>query len=232
MDKHKESSPLPDATRRRISQAGLVAPVVLATLTSKSALGAAHYNCTISGKLSGNLSTHGGIESCAIGRSPGYWKHPDKHSWLNWTPNQNFAGSTAGGLVLPDTFYWAEEKNKNGNNQKKWVIPSTLDATKATLLQVLDASFVNGGSGNSAQPYAALARAVIASVLNSFVHGTAYAISGSQAISMYISVYNTGSYEVKPGVLWTAGCCTYYLESLYNLENGESKSGTAGCLGL
>lgn len=227
MDKHKESSPLPDATRRRISQAGLVAPVVLATLTSKSALGAAPYNCTISGKLSGNLSTHGGLVNCAIGRSPGYWKHPDKHPWLNWTPNQKFAGSTAGGLTLPNTFYWAESDNK-----KSWVTPDTVGAKKATLLQVLDASFVNGGSGNSAQPYAALARAVIASVLNSFVHGTAYAISGGQAISMYISVYNTGSYEVKPGVFWTAGCCTYYLESLYNLENGESKSGTAGCLGL
>ena len=227
MDKVKESSELPDSTRRRISQAGLVAPVVLATLTSKSALGAAPYNCTISGKLSGNLSTHGGLATCAIGRSPGYWKHPDKHPWLNWTPNQKFHGSSAGGLTLPNTFYWAES-----NNKKIWVAPGTPAANKATLLQVLDASFVNGGSGNSAQPYAALARAVIASVLNSFVHGTAYAISGSQAISMYISVYNTGSYEVKPGVLWTAGCCTYYLESLYNLENGESKSGTAGCLGL
>lgn len=232
MDKHKVSSPLPDATRRRISQAGLVAPVVLATLTSKSALGAAPYNCTISGKLSGNLSTHGGLVTCAIGRSPGYWKHPDKHPWLNWTPDQNFAGSTAGGLTLPNTFYWAEEKKQKGNSQTNWIAPGTPGATQATLLQVLDASFVNGGSGNRDQPYAALARAVIASVLNSFVYGKDYPISGDQAISMYISVYNNGSYEVKPGVFWNAGCCTYYLESLYNLENGESKSGTAGCLGL
>jgi len=73
---------------------------------------------------------------------------------------------------------------------------------------------------------------VIASVLNGYVHGTAYGISGGEAIRMYISVYNTGQYQAKPGVFWNAGCCTYYLESLYNFEPGERREGTAGCIGF
>jgi len=137
MDKLIEQSPrLPvDATRRRLSQASLVAPIVLATLASKNALGAAPHNCTISGKLSGNLSHHGGLEPCAIGRSPGYWKHPDKHTWSVWTPGQKFAGASSGGVSLPGTFYWVIDQNK-----KKWVSAGTGGATQATLLQVLDAS--------------------------------------------------------------------------------------------
>jgi hypothetical protein len=62
----------PNAMRRRIAKGGLAAPVVLASLVSKPVLadfnilggGPPPYNCTISGQLSGNTSSHG-VESCS-----------------------------------------------------------------------------------------------------------------------------------------------------------------------
>jgi hypothetical protein len=236
MDKQEQQSKQPsvDATRRRLTQAGLAAPVVLATLASKNALAAAPYNCTISGMLSGNTSSHGKDQPCAIGRSPGYWKHPGPpvgHAWCCWNPDQVFGGSAYDGATLPDTFYWAPRPGHA--DQKVWVAPGSFGATQATLVQVLDASFTNGGSGNDGKPYAALARAVIATVQNFCVNGTDYAIRASEAIQMYISVYTSGHYEVKTGVYWSASCCTYYLESLYTLESGENNYGTSsGCVGL
>ena len=78
-----------------------------------------------------------------------------------------------------------------------------------------------------------MARAVVATVLNSVKFAPNYAISGSEAIQMYNSVYSTGTYQPKPGVSWGAGCCTAYLESLYQLASGETAYGsTAGCTGL
>lgn len=236
MDKqeHQTTQPPVDLTRRRLTQGGLAAPVVLATLASKSALAAAPYNCTISGKLSGNTSSHGTDQPCAIGRSPGYWKHPGppvNHTWCTWDPNQAFGGSSYDGAVLPDTFYWATKPMNP--NKKVWVLPGASGATQAKLVEVLDSSFVQSNSGNSGQPYAALARAVIATVQNFCVHAPDYAIRAGEAIQMYVSVYNTGSYEVKPGVFWSAGCCTSYLESLYTLETGEAPWGSnSGCVGL
>jgi len=224
----KPKTDQPDVFRRRLAKGGLAVPVVLATLASKPVLGAAAYNCTISGKLSGG-STHGQEQPCAIGHSPGYWKHPDTHPWCAWDPGQLFSGSSHDGATLPDTFYWASDHS----GKKTWVTPGTGGATQATLLQVLDASYCHGGSGNSGQPYAALARAVIASVQNFCTHGTDYAIRAGEAIQMYVSVYNTGSYVVRPGVSWSADCCTAYLETLYNLESGESAEGSSlGCTGL
>lgn len=235
MDKqeHQTSQPPVNTTRRRLTQGGLAAPVVLASLASKNALATAPYNCTISGKLSGNTSSHGTEQPCAIGRSPGYWKHPGppvNHTWCTWSPTQAFGGASYDGATLPDTFYWAPKPGKP--SKKIWVLPGTPGATQAKLLEVLDASFTSGGSGNEGKPYAALARAVIATVQNFCVHGTDYGIRASEAIQMYVSVYNTGKYEVKSGIFWSAGCCTYYLESLYTLESGEDAYGTPGCVGL
>ena len=208
----KSEHPQPDALRRQLVKGGLATTVVLATLTSKQVLGAATYNCTISGKMSGNTSGHGQNQACGIGLSPGYWKFPNSpqyHTWPagSWTPSTLFYGATCGGASFVNAFPAYPGK---------------------TLLQVLGTT-----GGNSSRPYAALARAVVATVLNSVKFAPNYAISGSEAIQMYNSVYSTGTYQPKPGVSWGAGCCTAYLESLYQLASGETAYGsTAGCTGL
>jgi len=70
--------PQVDEQRRRLSKGGLVAPIVLGTLLSRPVLGAAPYNCTMSGQMSGNTSSHGDPVDCStLGLSPGYYKNHD-----------------------------------------------------------------------------------------------------------------------------------------------------------
>lgn len=202
-----------DENRRNLTKGGLAVPIVLATLASKNALAtSAPYNCTISGKLSGNTSSHGQDQPCNVGRTPGYWKNHTT-SWCTWSTGQKFGGSTADGATLPSSFWY-----KTVNNQKTWVSPGTAGAIEATLLQVIDASFVNGDQGDAGKPYSDLGRHVIAAVLNFYCLNLpfTYPIRPSEAIAMYVQVYNTGSYSPKPGVYWTAAQCSAYLKSLMN----------------
>lgn len=207
----KSSPTTVDENRRNLTKGGLAVPVVLASLASKNALAAsAPYNCTISGKLSGNTSAHGQDQACNVGRTPGYWK---THTpWCIWNgAGQKFGGSSADGATLPQTFWYV-----TSGNQKNWVAPGTSGATEATLLEVIDPSFVNGDQGDAGKPYAELGRHVIAAVLNFYCLNLpfTYPIRPSEAIAMYTQVYNTGSYSPKPGVSWTGAQCTAYLKSL------------------
>lgn len=64
-------APAVNAGRRRLTKAGLAAPVVLGTLASRQVLGQTEYWCTPSGQTSGNVSSHGEQVSCAsLGISP------------------------------------------------------------------------------------------------------------------------------------------------------------------
>lgn len=86
-----EIQPPTDESRRRLAKAGLAVPVVLASLASKRALASVPYNCTVSGQLSGNTSSHGSAVSCnSLGRSPAYWIS-NSGGWPSaYTPNTKF----------------------------------------------------------------------------------------------------------------------------------------------
>jgi len=64
----KPSGNQPDTLRRKLVKGGLATPVILATLASKPVLGAP-WNCTISGQISGNVSTHGEVACTSVGNS-------------------------------------------------------------------------------------------------------------------------------------------------------------------
>lgn len=79
-----DGSPQVDEQRRRLTKGGLAAPIVLGTLLSRPVLGAAPYNCTISGQLSGNVSSHGTPVDCStLGLSPGFWRQ-ERKEWPNF----------------------------------------------------------------------------------------------------------------------------------------------------
>lgn len=87
-----------DEKRRRLAKGGLAAPIVLGTLLSRPVLGAAPYNCTISGQMSGNVSSHGKPVSCtSLGVSPGYWKNHE--AW----PRPYIYGAPAAGQCPVDS---------------------------------------------------------------------------------------------------------------------------------
>lgn len=87
-------------SRRRFTKTGLGAGAVIATLASQPVLGAAPYNCTISGHASGNVSTHGPDGNCAIGVSPGYWKNNTSNWPAPFTTSQLFKDAGASNSLL------------------------------------------------------------------------------------------------------------------------------------
>jgi len=88
----QDTLPQIDEQRRRLAKGGLAAPIVLGTLLSRPVLGAAPYNCTVSGKLSGNTSSHGAPVICyTLGKSPGYWgNQAGTHPWTPLNKNALF----------------------------------------------------------------------------------------------------------------------------------------------
>lgn len=213
-----------DEQRRRLTRGGLAAPIVMGTLLSRPVLGAAPYHCTISGKLSGNVSPRGTPVDCkTLGRSPGYWKQERHNSqWpaplLVWgapgkkacpdisTTGTIFNGFTINGATLADAF-----RCKDGAVYG-YRDPNFGSATSdATMLQIL-----NAGGGLTSTNINALGRATVASLLNAIVFAPDYPLTPERVILMFNAVYfNGGTYQVNSTTSWDSDQVKTYFESLY-----------------
>ena len=186
-------------TRRRLTKGSLAAPVVLATLSSKNALAAVPYNCTVSGKLSGNTSSHGSPVSCSsLGVSPGCWKSPHV---VGAAPN------------YIDTRWPAPYKPSSLFTTAFTSYPTGYDTM--SLLQALEAS--GGGS-------VAFTRSAVATLLNALKF-LDYPLTAPQVKSIYNSIITSGSVvlsNIFTGVTgtatWTMDDAKAYFESLYGGE--------------
>lgn len=200
---NKPASDQPNILRRRLAQGGLALPVVLATLASKPVLGAAPYNCTISGALSGNTSTHGQDVPCsALGLSPGYWKNHD-YDWRVVMPGAAFNS------VFADAYWWI---SKNANAVELCPAQYQNCTPDPTLMQVLNSTAGMRPNLN----YPAFARAAVASLLNAYKFAPDYPLTPDQVVAMFNAVYLGGSYEINPTTSWGPGQVMIYFESLYN----------------
>ena len=213
------------ASRRQFAKAGAAAPVVLGSLLSKQALATQPYNCTVSGQLSGNMSTRPGKVDCkTLGRSPGYWKNADTWpagalkgntptSTCSFSGNKGtvFGGFSSGGQVLMDAFRFKSESSScvcYGLRDSTFASCSS----KATLLQVLDTP----GGLNDTMIYE-LGRATVATILNCLNVGPDYPITVAQAIKMFNAVAPLGGkYQVNTTVSWDASQVVTYFKSLYS----------------
>ncbi|OYY95224.1 MAG: hypothetical protein B7Y41_01570 [Hydrogenophilales bacterium 28-61-23] len=224
MNTHKdptssENRPAVDEQRRRLTKGGLAAPIVIGALLSRPVLGAAPHNCTISGQISGNVSTHGTPVDCkTLGRSPGYWK--THNPW----PNPTVYGSPAAGTCVTNATVGTRFNGFQINGAtflaafrcKKGVVldPQSTDwsttTTKATMLQVL-----NTGGGLNDTAIFALGRATVASLLNSLFYAPNYPLKPEQVIAMFNAVYLGGKYQVNPTTFWDRDQVKIYFESLY-----------------
>ena len=213
-------------SRRRLARLGVAAPVVLGSLTSRPVLGSTStYWCTISGKLSGNLSNHENSLNCkTLGRSPGYWKNKTWPSgFSNGTMCDNdcrfsgsyvagtfFNGYSADGRTLAAAF-----KRKAADGVCKIVDATEADfgsiSRKATMLQVLE---TGGGLNDTA--IAALGRATVASLLNAVMFAGTYPLTRGQIIDMFNATYMGGLYSIPNStVKWNRDQVKGYFESLY-----------------
>lgn len=198
----KPATAAPDLARRRLAKGGLALPVVLSSLISKPVLGAAPYNCTISGAMSGNTSSHGQDVACnALGRSPGYWK-THAYDWIRYTPDTPFKE------VFADAYWWI---SKNANAVELCPFQYQNCAPDPTLMQVLTSTAGMRPNLN----YPALGRAAVASLLNAYAFAPNYPLTPSQVVAMFNAVYLGGLYPINSSASWDAGQVMIYFESLY-----------------
>jgi hypothetical protein len=199
-----------DKSRRRLTIGALVAPVVLSTFPGKNALAAAPYNCTISGNLSGNTSSHGAPVDCGtLGVSPGCWKSPHMVG-----PPTRWPAPYAPTTLFTQAFTaWPD-----GFTQLNY------DPTTTTMLDALQ---TNGNTAGNV----AFTRAAVASLLNAVYFAPNYPLDVGQVQQLYNATVNGGSillsdfFNVTGTTIWYMQDVMNYFQSLYG---GESESCPAG----
>lgn len=204
-----EQQDRPDPTRRRLARGGLAGTVVLGALVSKPVLGAVPYNCTISGQMSGNTSSHGAPVPCStLGKSVA--------QWLAFAP---WPGVTKGVLPPGNSYPTGIGTVFNGfsglatsfrftSPPASVVAFDIVDGTRpASMLQVLNttdpaANFVFG-------------RETVAAILNSLQGSGTFPLTTAQVVAMYNAVYNGGTFPVNATTNWTRAQVQAYFQSLH-----------------
>jgi hypothetical protein len=215
----QENRPQINEQRRRLAKVGLAAPVVMGTLLSRPVLGAPYHNCTISGQLSGNTSTHEQAETCAIGVGPITWR--DRTTWTNTSPLTPDTLLKAA-MVNGKTFELAYKKKSRTNasvTTMYLVGTGTGGADDVTLKDVLTLPAWPGGNGMDAPINPALGKAAIANTLNALVIGTTFPLKPEQVIDMFNQTHPTGTYQVNDTLFWDAASVLAYFITLYPLNS-------------
>ncbi len=201
-----------DLNRRTLTKSALAAPVIVGALMSRPVLGNSLYHCTVSGKLSGNTSSHGQPQPCnTVGLSPGCWKSP------------NVTGSPDGSGKY-NASKWPSPYKPHTKYSKVFGTSAPAGfSTDSTLLTALN----TGGGGDIA-----LMRAAIASLLSAQYLGLNYPLTTTQVIQMYTATLGGGTIVLStifPGVTgnpsWNRDQVLQYFESLYGGENSLCPAG-------
>jgi hypothetical protein len=209
-----------DASRRRFARAGIAAPVVLGTLVSRPVLGAGPaYNCTVSGQLSGNVSSPGNTVCSSIGSSKSFWL--GSTTWpgaviKGTLPNGScsfptplvagtpFNGFSTGTNTLASAFFAA---SSGGTNPSCSVVTNNVSGQNATMFQVL-ATTESGALFD-------LGRATVVSLLNAYSVGSSYPVTAATIVEMFNATHLGGTYQVNSTVSWSEAQVIAYLTSLY-----------------
>lgn len=219
-----------NVSRRRFAKAGAAVPVVLGSLASKPVLAIdsrASYHCTISGQLSGNMSSHPDKIDCkTLGCSPTTWKTktwPAKRAGC--LPNNDgsfpsnpgagdiFNGCRASTYVLLSAFKFKSVTSGGVTSCKTYDCNQAgyaNSSSHATLLQIL----YTGGSGDVDTELKRLGRATVASLLNAF-NSPDFPLTADQVVAMFNAVYMGGTYKVNTTTTWSGAQVRAYFESLY-----------------
>lgn len=176
--------------RRRLAKGALAGTAVLASITSKNALGAS-YACTVSGQQSGNLSRAGESVDCLDG------------SKSLPTLKEEYSRGTKKNTGTPQVF---GVKYVDPTSKKR---PAPLPAW-STVFQVLSGTkglqFERGGD-------LALAQAALVVYLNAA--RSDFHITQARCIELYEGALGGGMpLKDKPGVVWDAARCTKLLKML------------------
>lgn len=235
----QENRPQINEQRRRLAKAGLAAPVVMGTLLSRPVLGAdAPHNCTISGQLSGNVSTHLQGTCSSLGRNAADWIL----LWVSenqptWPISSDFYNSGRKKLAGARDFVNTPNSKTQfaGKNTFLAVHSDPTKTRNATVLEVLLGKIPNYGPADyaysgedtsftltSARPDRfdlALGREVVVAYLNS-TDGTngypAFPIPPADVVAMFNSIALTGTCSVGTGIIWNSSQLIDYLTQLHS----------------
>jgi len=217
--------------RRRLTKGSLVTPVVIGTLLSRPVLGAAPHNCTISGQLSGNVSTHQQGVCSSLGLNAQRWSG----TWP-WNQDNNFystdRNTLAGARDFPTTPNSLATRFANAYRAVDIDGIAPDDTRTATVLEVLlghipqyDATFGYSGSDSNFQLQVMtgysdsgfeLGKEAICAYLNAINSAPDFPLTGPQVVAMFNAVIVTGgSYPVSPTVNWNASQVLAYFKSLH-----------------
>lgn len=176
--------------RRRLAKGALAGTAVLASITSKNALGAS-YACTVSGQQSGNLSRSAEIVDCLEGAKT----LPDLRADYGRGNKKNIQSPQEFGVKYVDP------------SSKK--TPPPIPAP-ATIFQVLSGvqglQFERGGD-------LVLAQAALVVYLNAAVPN--YHVTQARCLELFDGAVGSGMpLKDKPGVVWDAMRCVNFLKML------------------
>ena len=207
---------LSNASRRRFARAGIASPVVLASLASKPVLGAVPKHCTVSGKISGNVSQQtGGTESCVIGQSRAAWL--SNPTWPTITKG-NLPGPTcafAAGESAGTPFNGFGTALASGGLAQKMFFAAGADGCKVSTAIGTPASFYQVLAEAAPDTPTLLAQAVTVSLLNYYELGINYPVTGKTIVDMFNATVNGGTYPVNETQSWDVAQVLSYLTSLY-----------------
>lgn len=223
----REDRPLVNEQRRRLTKGGLAAPVVIGTLLSRPVLGAAPHNCTISGQLSGNVSTHVQGVCSTLGLSPSTYAAMNPSSWPNATLDfvdaQNnpvlFRLAPMGQAVKFANAF--QNKLINGQNTT-YADSSVRDVLKGVPVNnggnAINNAVLEVKSGFDTANGVALGQEAIAAYMNAAdgIKGyPAFPISAPQVVAMFNAVIVTNGIYDATGVNWNAAQVLAYFKSLH-----------------
>ena len=195
-------------SRRRLTRGGMALPVVLASLASKNAFAAVPYRCTISGKLSNNLSPFGPNKdpsaSCAVGA--------DRRAVMMQLENDETLFSS---VFSPPHRYYADGSNRLAEQISG--APFAKKSQEATLFHVLKLN-----SAGRAQPPVDLDFSRVAVVLyQNATPGPSdiYPLTRPQVVAMYNAVATNRNYDGITSMgnfTWTPAEVRQYFYELYH----------------
>lgn len=205
----------PDPERRKFTRAGLAAPAVLASLVSKPVLGT-YYICTISGRVSGNHSSHDhDITKCRIlGNSASGWNAPN--TW----PNCSYFFANCTNYTSPYPFPNAPHPSSGLGQFVNAFIKNGNPMLTPTILEVL--------RGNTSRPPVTISpragmlattlmgREAVAALLSALSPvWPNYPLTPQEVIAMFNEIALTGVFHTETGEVWTQNEAIAYLQILH-----------------
>lgn len=220
--------------RRRLTKAGLAVPAVLGTLASRNVFGDAPHNCTRSGQVSGNASTHeqgtcselGTITLAGlVGSWPG-WDLAYRSDFVNESRHSLALARNFGNTPFSSTQF--------ANAYRAEAIDSNVTTRPATVLEVMlgyvpnynstlktysgtDTRFALTANRPGRAPILLGQEAIVAYV-NAIENAPEFPLHQSEVVEMFNSIVTTGSYTVVSGsqtAVWDSARVLEYFQSLH-----------------